>query len=432
MYEFSSLKNGLEVVVEKIPYVRTVSVGLWVGNGSRNESSYNNGISHFIEHMMFKGTKNRSAKAIAEAVEDVGGMLNAFTGKEATCFYIKVLDTHLSLSLDILSDMLFNSLFREEDLQKEKSVIMEEINMTEDSPFDLLLDLQSEAAFGEDPLSRPILGTSSSVKSFSKEMVEAYLRENYTPENSVISIAGNVDMKTTLNLVEEYFGEWKGNSKIKEYNIPIILKNSHKYKEKKLEQLHMSFCLQGLEMGDDSLYALFCLNNIFGGGSSSMLFQSLREDLGLCYTIYSYLSSYKNIGTLNIYAALNSSYAKVATENIIKQLNCFINTSIDDTLLMKVKEQLKGEFILGLENTSSRMFNNGKNILFFKKLITPEEIMKKIDRVQKEIIYETLNKTFEGGILNTAMVGEAKEYNNLIKYIEGEDYAYKNKKSFRV
>jgi len=223
MYNLFKLDNGLRVVVENIEYVNSVSVGLWIENGSRNENIKNSGISHFIEHMLFKGTVDRTAKQIAEAIEDVGGQINAFTGKEVTCFYIKALDTHLELSLDVLADMLFNSNFSEDEIEKEKSVIFEEINMSEDSPEDVLTELHTKAIWNTDSISLPILGTMDTVKSFSKEMIVDYVDSYYIPENSVISISGKFDMKNIEKLIQKYFGKWyTKNKNITKYSSPEL------------------------------------------------------------------------------------------------------------------------------------------------------------------------------------------------------------------
>ncbi|MEW8955470.1 M16 family metallopeptidase, partial [Clostridium sp.] len=381
MYNVFKLDNGLRVVVEKIDYINSVSVGLWVENGSRNENKDNNGISHFIEHMLFKGTENRSAKDIAEAIENVGGQLNAFTGREATCYYIKALDSHLGLSLDVLSDMLFNSTFNEEEIEKEKSVVIEEINMGEDSPEDVLSDLHSYAIWGEDSLSYPILGTEETVKSFNKNIIKEYIATNYTPNRSVISICGNVDLNEAQNLVHKYFGKWNiQEEKIISYSNPEILKHIL-YKEKSIEQVHLSLGLKGLPLGHEDVYPLLLINNFFGGGVSSLLFQKVREELGLCYTIYSYSSSFINTGALNVYTGVSPNYVYDTISVIKEEIEKFPKEVMDKFNLAIAKEQIKGNYILGLESTSSRMFSNGKSIMFLNKINKPEDIIKKIDEV---------------------------------------------------
>lgn len=405
MYKLYSLDNGLRVALEKIDYVQSVSIGLWIKNGSRNESEDNNGISHFIEHMMFKGTANRNAKEIVKTIEDLGGHINAFTGKEATCYYIKLLYTHLDIALDILSDMIFNSKFDEEDMELEKGVILEEISMNEDSPEDVLVDLYSKAAWGDDPISLPILGSSERVKAFTRNDIIEYLKTHYTPENCVISIAGNFD-ENIYKLIENYFGHWES---LKEkpvlYSTPDIL-NNHFFRKKEIEQLHMNLGMQGLEIGNEDMYTLLLLNNIFGGSTSSLLFQKIREEKGRCYSIYSYVNSYNNTGVVNIYTGLNSKYSIEVLKLIIDELHKFSKDNISKEQIIKGKEGLKGSYILGLESTSSRMFSNGRSVLFLNRINKPEDIIKKIDKIDRESINRVKENIFNKGMVNSAFVGE--------------------------
>ncbi len=431
MYKIITLDNGLRVVIEKIDYVNSISVGLWVKNGSRRESKEQNGISHFIEHMLFKGTKNRSAKVIAESIEEVGGQINAFTSKEVTCFYIKALDSYLELSLDVLSDMLLNSTFDEKDIEKEKSVILDEINLSEDTPEEVLQDLHSESVWGEDGLALPILGTPSTVSKFSSRELKEYLQSVYVPDNSILSISGKVDVEHTEKLVNKYFGAWSG--EIKEgylYSSPEINK-IHMLKNKEIEQVHLSLGIPGLKAGDKDMYTLLLLNNYFGGGASSLLFQSLREDKGLCYSVYSYASAFINTGLVTIYAAVSPQLLEEATKNIQYELENFVVKSISEERLIKAKEQLKSHYILGLESTGSRMFSNGKSLLFLDKIQTPKQVLNKIDNIQIQDIIRVMNNTFGEGIYNSAMVGkdlsEGEE-----GVMRGDMYAYKNIKSKRV
>lgn len=406
MYNLFTLNNGLKVVVENIDHFNSVSVGLWVENGSRNENSINNGVSHFIEHMLFKGTANRNSKEIAEDIENVGGQINAFTGKEATCYYIKTLDTHLELGLELLSDMLFNSLFNEEDIEKEKGVIIEEINMSEDSAEDVLMDLHAEAVWGKDGLSLPILGTENTVKSFNKEIIVSYLKSYYIPENCVISICGKIDMKNIEKIVEKYFGNWQyDNKNITMYSTPEILNNNY-FRRKDIEQLHINLGMPGLKIGDDDLYTLILLSNMLGGGAASILFQKIREELGICYSIYLYMSSHVNNGLVNVYAGLNPKYIKEAIDVILNEVNKFSKENITNEKLQKSKEQLKGNYILGLESTSSRMFSNGKSVLFLNKINTPSDVIKKIDKIDMDSVERVKELTFRKGIQNSAFVGK--------------------------
>ncbi len=432
MHNLFELNNGLRVIVENIPYVKSVSIGLWIENGSRNESFVNNGISHFIEHMLFKGTFKRSAKEIAEAIEDVGGQLNAFTGKEATCFYIKTLDTYTELALELLSDMIFNSIFSEEDIEREKSVVLEEIGMSEDSPEDVLMDLHSMAIWGNDPISLPILGTIDKVNSFTRDDIKNYISLQYVPENAVISISGNVDINFIQKIAEKYFGQWSGKKEnISVYNTPIILNNNY-FKEKEIEQLHVSFGIPGFETGNEDIYTLLLLNNAFGAGASSILFQKIREELGLCYSIYSYLCPFKNTGIVNIYAGLNGNNFSEFINVVNDEMSKFVTNGISEEKLYKLKEQLKGNYILGLESTSSRMFNNAKSVLFLNTLHTTDDIMNNIDSITMENLRTVMDKTFGSGIKNSAFVGEIENYKFLENTINGDIKAFKNVKGLKI
>ncbi|WP_102400684.1 M16 family metallopeptidase [Haloimpatiens massiliensis] len=417
MYKLIKLHNGLRIVLEHISYVSSVSVGVFIETGSRNEQEQTNGISHFIEHMLFKGTYKRDAKKIAETIENVGAQINAFTSKEMTCFYTKSLNTHLDLCLDILSDMLLNSKLSEKDIEKEKNVIYEEINMSEDSPEDVLIDLHSKAIWGDDSLSLPILGTKESLEQFNSEKLKEYMCKYYIPENSVISICGNFNVDIIESLVGEYFGHWHVNESkkvITSYSNPLILKNNL-YKKKQIEQLHISLGIPGIEMGNDKIYPLIILSNIFGGGASSILFQKLREEMGICYSVYCGMSSMKNTGIINIYVGLNPSGAVKAINAIKEEIKNFIEKGINEEQLYNAKEQLKGSYILGLESTSSRMFSNGKSALFQNKIKTPEEILSKIDKISMEQISNTMNCTFKKSIVNSSFVGDVSSIDEIIK-----------------
>lgn len=406
MYKKYTLDNGIRVVMEDISYVNSVSIGVWVDNGSIKEDKHINGISHFIEHMLFKGTSNRTAKQIAEAIDNIGGQINAFTSKEYTCFYAKVIDSHLPIAIDVLADMINNSLFSEEDIEKEKSVVVEEINMYEDSPEDVVYDLLAETMFENTSLSLPILGTVDTLNSITREKLIDYFNNNYTVENLVISIAGNIKVDETLELLEKKFAILKHNPD-KNNNIADNIKFTQKVrgKYKKTEQLNFCIGMEGIPCGNDDIYSLLILNNIFGGSMSSRLFQKIREEKGLVYSVYSHPSSYKNIGTFTIYAGLNPKqiYNVVnIIKNDIEELKLNLIT-IDE--LEKSKEQLKGNYILGLESTSSRMAEIGKSELILGKMYSPKEILGKIDKVTLENVKETIDKIFNYNKFNIAYVG---------------------------
>lgn len=429
MFNMYTLENGLRVVTEKIEHLNSISVGVMVQNGSRNEKNDINGISHFIEHMFFKGTKKRTSKEIMEEIENVGGQINAFTSKEATCYYVKALNTHLDLSLDILSDILLNSKFDPEEIEKEKGVVIEEINMSQDSPEDVLDDAHSEACFGNSSLGNPILGTADLVRSFTQEKIMKFIKEKYTPYNSVISVCGKFDDKELRELIEKNFGEWKSETVYKPKYEEIQIQRGSKYAKKEIEQLHISLGLKGLPYGDEYNYPLVILNNVFGGGASSILFQKVREELGLCYSIGSYLQPFQGVGTVNIYAGLNKNYGEKALEVIDRELSLFVKNGITDRQLEINKEKIKANYILGLESTSSRMFANVKSYLFRNKVKTQEFVIETIDKINKDDIQYVLDKCFGKGLLNAAYVGQDVDYERLDSIILKNTMAYDNSDS---
>lgn len=425
MHNLYTLKNGLRVVTEKISESNSISVGVMIKNGSRNESLELNGISHFIEHMFFKGTKKRKSKDIVEDIENVGGQINAFTSKEATCYYVKNLYTHLDLSLEILSDMILNSVFSVEEIEREKGVVIEEINMGEDSPEDVLDDLNSKACYGDNPLSYPILGTIEKVKSITRDDILNFIKEKYTPENTVISVCGKFDDKELKKLIEKYFSNWNSDSNYVPTYENCEIQTGTRYKDKDIEQLHVILGLKGLPQGDEHGYALTLLSNVFGGGASSILFQEVREKLGLCYSIYCYPQPFQNAGSLSIYAGLGKNYGEKALEVILKEINKFAKEGITDDKLNINKEKLKASYILGLESTSSRMFSNGKSVLFKNKITTQEDVIKRVDKISQEDIRFVLDNCFKNGVLNTSFVGNNINYSKLNDIVFDSSKAYK-------
>ena len=426
MFNLYTLDNGLRVVTEYIEHVNSISVGIMVQNGSRNESKDVNGISHFIEHMFFKGTDKRSAKDIVQEIENIGGQINAYTSKETTCYYIKALNTHVDLCLDVISDMILNSKFDEEEIEKEKGVVIEEINMSQDNPEDVLDEIHSEAIFGNDSLAYPILGTPDRIKSFNRKKIKDYIRTHYTPYNSVLSICGKFDEKELRKLIEEYFGKWSKDDIYNPTYETIELKHDSKYTEKQIEQVHINLGLNGLPYADDKAYSLVLLNNIFGGGASSILFQKVREELGLCYSIYSYMQPYLGVGTLNIYTGLSSKYCDKAISVINEHLYDFAKKGISKELLEINKEKIKASYILGLESTSSRMFANAKCFLLQNKIKTQEDVIKRINKIDGDDINYVLEKCFKPGIISTAFVGQGIEAESLNKIINDSKVAYKS------
>ena len=379
------LSNGITVVLEQLPYVQSAAVGIWVKAGAVDEKTHP-GISHYIEHMMFKGTENRTAKEIAEDIDRIGGNINAFTGKESTCYYVKTLATHLDDSIDVLSDMFNNSLFDPEEMEKEKSVVLEEMKMVEDSPEDLGHDLIAEAVFRGGTLGNSIIGTKESVSSITRDDILNYLGRRYTAENMVISIAGNIDENEVIKHLEECFGGLAGGIEVRE---PVIteFKPEIVNRKKDIEQTHLLFGKKGTALDADDYYSYLLYNSILGGGMSSRLFQNVREDKGLAYSVYSMNSAHVDEGMFVIYAAVGGDKEKEATKAIDEELRRMATEGITEEELDKVKEQNKGHYIFGQESVASRMFSMGKNTLLLGKTFSAEEIMDGINSVcQDDII----------------------------------------------
>jgi len=408
MYRKSILPNGIRVVTEAIPYVKSVTLGIWVGTGSRSEEEHNHGISHFIEHMVFKGTHHRSAKDIAETVDEVGGQLNAFTGKEYTCYYIKVLDTHLELALDVLSDMLLSSKFNKEDINREREVVLEEVHMYEDTPDELVHDIHLNNIWAGHALGRNILGTIPSIEKFDQKLIHEYYKDFYTPDNIVIAAAGNLTHERFEELAERYFGKMLGTKQQVSVAPPQIIAATT-IQMKAIEQVHLCLGTRSVPQSSPDIYALHILNNILGGGISSRLFQSIREEKGLAYSIYSYQSNYSDGGLLTIYAGTRPSNTAQVTELIWKNITELKATGITPRELTKTKEQLKGSLLLGLESSSSRMSRIGKMETTLGKHITLDDIVTNIDKVSLEDLRQLTQQLFTSETLCFTALGPVTE-----------------------
>jgi len=385
-------QNGVRIVLENIPTVRSVAIGVWIGTGSRKEDEQNNGVSHFLEHMFFKGTKTRNAREIAESFDSIGGQVNAFTSKEYTCYYAKVLDTHADFALEVLSDMFFHSTFEEGELKKEKNVVYEEIKMYEDTPDDIVHDLLSQAVYEKHPLGYPILGTEETLSAFTGDTLREYMFEHYTPENTVISIAGNIT-ESFIAEVEKYFGSFEAGKSDKELSAPSFHTNRISRK-KETEQAHLCLGYEGLKVGHEDMYSLISLNNILGGSMSSRLFQDVREQKGLAYSVFSYHSSFQDSGIVTIYGGTGAKQLDELYETIQTTLATLKRDGITEKELTNSKEQLKGSLMLSLESTNSRMSRNGKNELLLGKHHTLDEIIKKIDKVSNADVNKMAHQIF--------------------------------------
>ncbi|MGE7595165.1 M16 family metallopeptidase [Peribacillus frigoritolerans] len=385
-------QNGVRIVLENIPTVRSAAIGVWIKTGSRNETPELNGVSHFLEHMFFKGTTKRNAREIAESFDSIGGQVNAFTSKEYTCYYAKVMDNHASYALEILADMFFNSTFDGEELKKEKNVVYEEIKMYEDTPDDIVHDLLSKAVYENHPLGYPILGTENTLETFNSDTLKKYVHDMYTPDKVVVSIAGNVDEKL-IKEVESYFGSYQGGEDRLELVKPSFHENRITRK-KDTEQAHLCLGYNGLEIGNDKTYSLITLNNILGGSMSSRLFQDVREQRGLAYSVYSYHSSYQDSGMVTVYGGTGTNQLDSLYETIQETLDTLKRDGITEKELRNSKEQLKGSLMLSLESTNSRMSRNGKNELMLGEHRSLDDIIIKIDEVTEDSVNELANQIF--------------------------------------
>ncbi len=393
MYQQTTLTNGLRIVCETMPDVHSVSIGIWVGAGSRHEDAYYSGISHFAEHMLFKGTTKRTAKQIAEEIDAVGGQLNAFTTKEYTCFYAKVLSHHFMFGVDLLSDMIINSTCNATDLEREKLVILEEIKSFEDSPDEIIHDLLAHEILKEHPLGRAILGTPETVKRIDREILLSYLRDNYTADNIVFAVAGNVQFSQVVAAVEEHLSSLQG--KIQR-ELPMIPKSDTGLiiRAKETEQVHLCLGMRGVERKNSDKFGVFVLDSILGGSVSSRLFQQLREEHGLVYATGSSHAAYLDTGIFTIYAGTSYDNFEQVVVLIKTELNKLCQEKIDAKELRRAKEQLKGNLLLSLENSCNRMSRIAKNELFRDRLLTPEEIVEQIEMVTSEDILRIARNLF--------------------------------------
>ena len=413
MYKKHVLENGLTIIGEEIPYVKSISLGVWINAGSRIEDEEISGVSHFIEHMLFKGTRNRTAKQIASEIDNLGGQINAFTSKECTCYYVKLLDSHIDIGIDVLSDMILNSKFNEDDLDKERSVIIEELKMYEDSPEDLAYDLLTENIYKNDPLGMNIIGTEESLNRLNREKLLDYFNKYYVPNNSVIAISGNFNFDEIINKIEEKFKVWKK----RDVNVDIKkaeFKSCFLTKNKDIEQVNLAMSLEAVPIeSDKEVYALAVINTVFGGSISSRLFQKIREEKGLVYSIYSSQSLYRKCGELGIFASMSNEHLKEVYESIIEEIKIMKKYYLTDQEIKESKEQLKGSYILGLESTSSRMMSIGRALLLNNKVESTDDILKSIDNVDRETVKIVIDKIFNLDKLGVCIVGRDVEENKL-------------------
>lgn len=404
MYQKNVLPNGVRVITEKIDHVRSAAVGLWIGAGSRDETQGYEGISHFIEHMLFKGTEKRSAREIAETLEAVGGQLNAFTTKELTCYFAKVLDENVNLAIDVLCDMFFNSRFDPAEIEKEKNVVLEEIKMYQDSPDDLIHDLFSQYIWNNHPLGKSVLGAADSVKELNREKIRYYLDNFYTPDKIVLAVAGKIEPEEVLNRIS-VFGDFQRQRKKNNQDLPIA-DTVRKSIKKDTEQMHLIIGVPGLGQDDEDIFALHIINSILGGGLSSRLFQEIREQRGLAYSVYSYHSTYIDSGLFAVYAGTSPNNTEEVIKCIINEINKIKAEGILEEDLEKTKAQIKGNLYLGLESVSSRMSRLGKTELSFGRVKTAEEAVEELEKVTVEDVKRLMERLWIKDKISVLTLGQ--------------------------
>ncbi len=405
MIEQFTLPNGLRVLCEQLPHLRSVSMGVWVKAGSILEREHENGLSHLIEHMAFKGTGRRSAKQIAQEMDAVGGYLNAATSKLCTCYYAKVIDENLPLAADILSDIVRFPAIDPKELDKERNVVLEEISMSDDSPEDVAYDLIASAMFGKQPLGQTILGPRELIASYTREDILAFRARHYSPMNTCVAIAGNFDLNQVKDLMAQRFGDWTGGAG---EIFPVNAVNQRPQTltaDKDTEQAHICLGYRGKPLGDADAYPMAVFNSILGGGMSSRLFQRIREESAMAYSVYSAPSAYPHCGDFTIYAAVSPRNVKAVLAQIDEETSLLVREGATQEEFNMAKAQLKGGFILGQESAYNRMNSMGSNMALMNRVITTDETIRRIEAVTPEDVRRVAAETL-GGPRSQAFVGK--------------------------
>ncbi len=399
------LPNGLIVLTERIDHLRAVAMGVWIKSGSRGEAAETNGISHFVEHMVFKGTRNRSAQAIAREMDSIGGNLDAFTGKETICFNVKSLAEHVPIALDVLADLVLNPVFASNDIERERGVILEEIKIDEDNPDVLVHELFTQSFWKDHPLGKPILGTTATVTRLDQPQIKDYHSGRFHAGNMVFSAAGDLDHDLFVQQVAEKFAPLQGGSPLVELAAPessarILLKN-----KKALEQVQICLGVPSPRITDENRYATLILNTVLGSGMSSRLFQTIREERGMAYSVYSDLSPYRDTGTLCVYAGTSAGKALECIELIMTEFRKLKEELLSDEELTRAKDQLKGNILMGLESSNSRMVNLARQEIYFGQFITSDEIIARIEAVQPEQVQAMAQRLFDPERIAVTLLG---------------------------
>jgi predicted Zn-dependent peptidase len=398
------LPNGLRLLTERMPHVRSVSIGVWLARGSRHESLEQSGIAHFVEHMLFKGTATRSAEDIAQTIDSIGGQMDAFTSKEYAGYYLKVLDEHVPLAVDVLSDIVMRPAFAETDIEREKKVVLEEIKMVEDTPDDLVHEIFSEHLWENHPLGRPILGTPDSVSALTQDVLRTYFSGTYVAPNLIVAAVGNIEHEQVRALVEKAFGSVPSAGTALAEKPPqvvprVIVRN------KELEQSHVCIGTSGLRQDHADRFASYALNTVLGGSMSSRLFQNVREKRGLAYAVFSGLSAYRDAGAVTIYAGCANEAVGELIDVVVAEIRRLKEDPMSDVELRRAKDHLKGSLMLGLESTSSRMSNLARQEMYFDRQFSLDETLQSVEKVTRDDVRRVTDELFAPAGLAATVLG---------------------------
>ncbi len=400
-----TLDNGLRLLTETMGQVRSVSLGVWLTRGSRDESNAQSGIAHFVEHMLFKGTPSRSAEDIAQAIDSIGGQLDAFTAKEYASYYVKVLDQHLPLAVDILSDIVMHPAFQQVDIEREKKVVLEEIKMVEDTPDDLVHEMFTQSFWEGHPLGRPILGSRETVEAFTQQSLREYFESAYTAGNIIVSAAGNIDHARVRELILSAFQSMPSSASRPPDTPPTVVPQVI-VRNKDLEQSHICVGASSYPQNHDDRYSSYVLNTMLGGSMSSRLFQNIREKRGLAYSVFSGLSAYRDAGNLTIYAGCANDAVSEVIDLMIVELRQIKLAPTADSELRRAKDHLKGSLMLSLENTSSRMSHLARQEIYFERQFGLDETLDGIERVTTDDVLRVAKDLFSNGALAATVLGQ--------------------------
>ena len=416
-----TLGNGIRVITEYLPNYHSVAVGIWVKTGSTCETPEENGISHFIEHMMFKGTEKRSAKQIAVDMDKIGGQLNAFTSKECTCYHAKVVPDKLDTAIEVLADLFMNSVHDEKEIEKEKGVVLEEIAMVNDNVEELAHEKISELFFTGSTLSKPILGPPENITKFTRADLVQYIDMHYYPANVVVAVAGNYDEQQLMDSIQKHLGDYMRGSKKEKDSCenPFVPKERSLFIEKDVEQTHLCLAFPGCTFADDIRFSLAVLNNIFGGGMSSRLFQSIREEKGLAYSVYSYPSAYSFSGMFSLYAGTTAVNADDVVILMKQEMDRLKGEKISQHDFEQGKDQLKGNYVLSMESTNAKMSAIGKSLLLLDKAYDEQETIEKIDAVTIESVNALIDSIFDYSKMSAVFAGKIEKRSEIEQLLEG-------------